>query len=267
MFQELASTPATMAASKFADFYGLKLGNVLQTADVTSAYLQTLLKESEAITVPPPIRDFVTSCQSSRSSISSNNANHHVNTLAAVEEHPEPFLLAGGCCSSQTKSRSFDVPPATAECLSSELIDCDSMNGKCSSGISINKIEGASEVYHKTNEQGNCSISVESQNIVKEIEVLIEDQLGMVDSLGREKINIPLAPAHLPRDLHIDMDAIEVADILPASALDTVIQVEPNATVSFINDETTDRDTSKPKKNGLFRRKQPIYNNLQQRHF
>jgi hypothetical protein len=46
MFQELASTPATMAASKFADYYGLRPGNVLQTADVTSAYLQALPKDT-----------------------------------------------------------------------------------------------------------------------------------------------------------------------------------------------------------------------------
>jgi hypothetical protein len=200
--------------------------------------------------------------------------NHHVNTLAALEEDPDSLLLTVSAgCSSQTKSRSFVIPPT--ECLSSEHIDCDSMNGKCSSETSIHKkiqsedVEGASEVHQKTNERGNCSISVQSDNIVREIEVDIEDQLRMVD-IGlkiREKININMAPVHLPTGLHMDMDAIEVADILPTSVQDTVIQVEPNATVSFINDETTDRDTSKPKKNGLFRRKQSTHTNLQHRHF
>ena len=40
LFQELGSAPATMSASKVADFHGLLPGNVLMIADVTSAYLQ-----------------------------------------------------------------------------------------------------------------------------------------------------------------------------------------------------------------------------------
>ena len=44
LFQDLSSSPATMAASKFADFHGSLPGNKQETADVTSAYLQAFLK-------------------------------------------------------------------------------------------------------------------------------------------------------------------------------------------------------------------------------
>ena len=44
LFSDLSSSPATMAASKFADFHGLLPGNKEETADVSSAYLQAYLK-------------------------------------------------------------------------------------------------------------------------------------------------------------------------------------------------------------------------------
>ena len=47
LFQELGSAPATMSASKIADYHGLLPGDVLMTADVTSAYLQAEITGTE----------------------------------------------------------------------------------------------------------------------------------------------------------------------------------------------------------------------------
>ena len=43
MFQELSSCPATMEASKCADFYGLMKGNKIEQADAEQAYTQSEL--------------------------------------------------------------------------------------------------------------------------------------------------------------------------------------------------------------------------------
>ena len=47
MFQELASCPATMAASKMADAYGCLPGHDQEIADATQAYTQAELKGTE----------------------------------------------------------------------------------------------------------------------------------------------------------------------------------------------------------------------------
>ena len=47
VFQELGSAPATMSASNVADYHGLLPGNVLMTADVTSAYPQAEISGTE----------------------------------------------------------------------------------------------------------------------------------------------------------------------------------------------------------------------------
>ena len=56
LFQELGSTPATMSASKVADFHGLLPGNVLMTADVMSAYLQAEISGTPTWVELPPNR-------------------------------------------------------------------------------------------------------------------------------------------------------------------------------------------------------------------
>ena len=43
LFNDLSSAPATMAASKYADWHGLLPGHKQEIADVTSAYLQAFL--------------------------------------------------------------------------------------------------------------------------------------------------------------------------------------------------------------------------------
>ena len=54
LFRDLSSVPATMAASKFADFHGCLPGHDIQTADVTSAYLQAFLKSPSPTWVELP---------------------------------------------------------------------------------------------------------------------------------------------------------------------------------------------------------------------
>ena len=44
MFQDLGSAPATMEASKAADFYGCVPGNDIQVADAEQAYVQAPMK-------------------------------------------------------------------------------------------------------------------------------------------------------------------------------------------------------------------------------
>ena len=120
-------------------------------------------EEGQAITAPSPTRDLVTmSCQSSSSISSNNNVNEHVNTLAEVEEHPEPSK------GTKSSSRSLFVP---AHCFSSDLFDCDSMNGKGSPDIAkieAEYAEGVKEVYYHVNDEpGNCSRN--GDNFGKEI--------------------------------------------------------------------------------------------------
>ena len=47
MFQELGSAPATMVAAKACDLYGLLEGHVIENADATQAYTQSLLGGTE----------------------------------------------------------------------------------------------------------------------------------------------------------------------------------------------------------------------------
>ena len=56
LFQELGSAPTTMSASKIADYHGLLPGNVLMTADVTSAYLQAEITGTKTWVELPPGR-------------------------------------------------------------------------------------------------------------------------------------------------------------------------------------------------------------------
>jgi hypothetical protein len=48
MFQELGSAPATMVAAKTCDLYGLLEGHVVENADATQAYTQSLLGGTNA---------------------------------------------------------------------------------------------------------------------------------------------------------------------------------------------------------------------------
>ena len=53
LFEELASSPAGMEASKFCDVYGLLPGHVLETADAEQAYIQANMVGTETwITIP-----------------------------------------------------------------------------------------------------------------------------------------------------------------------------------------------------------------------
>jgi hypothetical protein len=56
LFQELGSAPATMSASKIADYHGLLPGNVLMTAGVTSAYCQAKITGTKTWVELPPGR-------------------------------------------------------------------------------------------------------------------------------------------------------------------------------------------------------------------
>ena len=56
LFNDLSSSPVTMAASKFADYHGSLPGNKLEQADVTSAYLQAKLKGQRTMVEIPKHR-------------------------------------------------------------------------------------------------------------------------------------------------------------------------------------------------------------------
>jgi hypothetical protein len=55
-FQELSSAPASMTASKIADFYGLAEGNCTQQSDVEMAYINAKLNTTETWVRLPPDR-------------------------------------------------------------------------------------------------------------------------------------------------------------------------------------------------------------------
>ena len=121
IFQDLGSSPASMEASKAADFVGCCPGNDVQIADAIQAYVQAYLKGPETwVQIPRehwPAEWY-----------DENGADRYekpvVRLIKALYGHPDSGTFWGEKCDAHCKSQGFNAIPDWPSCYYNPDLKC-----------------------------------------------------------------------------------------------------------------------------------------------